>query len=1039
MIEKKSSPDLELWIIAISKSYIWVNPLDIDSLITDKIEKKIKDIDWIKEITSTSSLWFSSVVVELDNWINIQDTMTEIKDEIDTIDFPVDANDTVVQDISSNDNTLFSVALYSEESEYSKDYLLNKAIVLKDKLEWTSWINKIEIDWWSDYEIKILVDKAKLEELWLTINSVANTISDHNKNTPIWNYNIWDLNYDFRFQWEITNINEILEIPVLLQNWNVVHIKDFASIKKHFKNDSISKFWSNTKKWLDSITLVIQKADNDDLFKASVIAKERLAKEITWITYEWIKYEIFTDVSEVMMQSYEDLFSSMLTTFILVFITLLIFIWFKEWFIWILIIPLSYCITFIILYYWWFSLNFLTNFSLILSLWVAIDTIIVVIEWSNKKVKLGYAPKHAILVAIREYAPPIISWTATTLAAFIPLLTLPWVMWKYLSYIPITVFITLLASLFLSLTVTSAIFMKLTKNPDYYRINKKEEDVISDNEKALLQYDRENKTERKWKRVNIREKMFDWLSDIYYNILSKIIKSKALRLVLILLPIFLLLVSFSFWNWLKIFPESDNTSITAKIEAKEWKDTESLTYLLPILDDKIKNIPEIKLYTSNLNDNTLSIAVELLSKDDRDEMWLRDSFKVEAEISNRLDYFKQKWFSVESWMAEGWPPGWKAVWIKIVAESTEFLSTLSNVTDDFSSYLKSLEWTKNISTSTSKTPWQFVFKLDYEKISNLWLTPWEITWSIFANTNWIQAWTIKWILTDYDIKVKIADFEENLSPYEIENLVLNTSKWKIRLSEIASYEFETAISEIKRIDTEITTLVDSDLVDWIVQSEVQPLIIDFAENYDFPVWISYKAWGEAEENADLIQSTVTSFIITLFLIFIILVLQFNSYWQPAIILYSVIASMLWVNIGLYFMWIPYSMPFAIWFIALTWIVINNAIIYVDKINKNLKEWLEGEDSILQAWKSRLVPMLVTTITTVFGIYPIAIQDQFWAGLWFTIIFGLVTGTIMTLFVIPALYYQASIQKRGLLDLFIYFILTIGIFVFYSFMSALIFS
>ena len=1031
MIDKKSAPDLDLWIISIWKSYVGVNPVDIDSLITDKIEKKIKDIEWIKKIDSTSSLGFSSVVVELDNWISVQDTMTEIKDQIDTIDFPEEANDTIVQDISSKDNRLFSIIFYADENKYSKDYLLDKTILLKNNLEWSKWINKIDVQWWEDYEIRVLVDKAKLDKLGLSISGLSRSISEHNKNTPIWNYSIWDLNYDFRFEGEITQLKDFLNIPIVLNDWNITYLWDISTIKKHYKNESISKAWVLWKTWYNALILDILKSDKEDFFSSSVIAKETLESEIQWANYEWIEFEIHLDSSEQMQQDYKDLFQNMMTTFILVFITLLVFIWFKEWFIWILIVPLSYLITFIVLYYGWFSLNFLTNFSLILSLWVAIDTIIVVIEWANKKLKLGYSSKHAILVAIREYAPPIISGTMTTLAAFIPLLTLPWVMGKYLSYIPITVFITLLASLFLSLTVTSAIFMKLTKNINYYRSNEKEEATISKNEKELLEYDRQWKVERKWKRSHLRERIFDNISMFYFNTLSKVIKTNTSRLVVIFTPILLLLISFSFGNWFKLFPESDSTQINISIEAAQWTKTESLENLVPLLYSGLDEIWEIKMYSVDVKDNVISSVIELYSKSYREENWLRDSFKVEQEINDRLDIFRTRWYTVVSWVLAWWPPGWAAVGIKIIADSTQYLSTLSDVAEDFKTYLKSVDGTKNVSTSTSVTPGQFVFTLDYDKIAKLWLTPSEITNAIFANTNGLTAWAIKWVLNDHDIKVRIAEFENNLSPYDVENLVLNTSKWKVKLVDVASYTFDTAISEIIRSDTKITTAVNSDLVDGIVQSDVQPKLLEFAESYQFPLGISYSAWWEAEENADLIQWTLTAFVIALFLIFTILVLQFNSYAQPAIILYSVVLALLWVNVGLAIMWLPYSMAFAIWFIALTWIVINNAIIYIDKINTNLREWLQDQDAILQAGKSRLIPMLVTTITTIFGILPIALQDQFWAGLGFTIVFGLVTWTIMTLFVIPALYYQAFLKNRWWISMLFALIITIVIFIIYN--------
>lgn len=1030
-IPKKSSPDLELGIISITKPYIWVNPEDIDSLITDKIEKKIKDITGIKKIDSTSSLGFSSVVLELENGIDVQDKMTEVKDEIDKINFPSEAEDTIVQDITATDNTLFSMVFYAPEDTYGKDYLLEKAIELKLELEGTKGINKIDVSGSEDYEIRVLVDKGKLDALWLTINRIADTIRQHNQNTPIGNYAIGDLNYDFRFDGELKELKEFLNIPVL-SRWNsIVYLKDISNIKRHFKNEAISKVSFPEGNGYNSLILSVKKSDGEDFFSSSQVAKEVLEKTIAGFKYEGISYEIFLDASAEMEQSYIDLFRNMMTTFGLVFITLLIFIWFKEGFIGVLIVPLSYLITFIVLYYAGFSLNFLTNFSLILSLWVAIDTIIVVIEWANKKVQLGYHPKHAILIAIREYAPPIISGTMTTLAAFIPMLALPGIMGKYLSYIPITVFITLLASLFLSLTVTSAIFMKLTKDKPTYRTNKKEEETISWDGKILLDYDRRNKSEKTGERSSKREKIFDGIADVYFNLLKKFISTSKSRLLLICVPIFLLLASFQFGHGFELFPQSDNRQINVTIETKEGRNTESMAQYIDALEANLDGIPEVWIYNVTVENNQMNVVVELLEKSERDALWMRNSFEVEKEMNERLDIFRTQWLRVESWVLAGGPPGWKAVGIKLIASDVQYLSTLKQVSDDFEEFLSSIPGTKNVWSSSSATPGQFVFKLNYPKIASLWLTPSEITGAIFASTNGFTAGTIKGELDDYDIKVQIEQFENNLSPYQIENLVLNTSVWDIKLVDIASYSFDTAISQITRVDTKITTTVDSDLEEGLVASAIQPQLIAFAETYNFPIGTSFEAAGEAEENSELIVSTLIAFGVALFLIFIILVLQFNSYAQPAVILYSVVLALLWVNAGLFILWIPYSMAFAIWFIALTWIVINNAIIYIDRINTNLREWLSNTEAILYAGKSRLVPMLVTTVTTVCGILPIAFQDEFWAWLGFTIVFGLMTGTVMTLFVIPSLFYQTFMVRRGALHLLLGFVGTILLYIPFS--------
>ena len=161
----------------------------------------------------------------------------------------------------------------------------------------------------------------------------------------------------------------------------------------------------------------------------------------------------------------------------------------------------------------------------------------------------------------------------------------------------------------------------------------------------------------------------------------------------------------------------------------------------------------------------------------------------------------------------------------------------------------------------------------------------------------------------------------------------------------------------------------------------------------------------------MIISTVKSLFIALFLIFSILVFQFNSYSQPAIVMYSVILALLWVNTGLYVTWNPYSMPFAIWFIALMWVVVNDSIILIDRINKNLARWIDNLHSVIAAGRSRLQPIIVTTLTTIFWILPLALQDEFWAWLWYTIVFWLFAGSTMTLFVIPSLYYEVFLREK----------------------------
>jgi multidrug efflux pump subunit AcrB len=353
------------------------------------------------------------------------------------------------------------------------------------------------------------------------------------------------------------------------------------------------------------------------------------------------------------------------------------------------------------------------------------------------------------------------------------------------------------------------------------------------------------------------------------------------------------------------------------------------------------------------------------------------------------------------------------VWIKLVSDTVSDFSLLKRVSYDFEEYLKNINWTKNIITSSVDSPGQFIFTFIQNKLETTWLNRNDILNELYLYTNGINVWSIKSKYEDNNIIVSLKEFENFISPEDIENLIINTKIWKIRVGDFVKYSFEKSVNTITRENNKIIISVWSELEKDYLPTDIQPLLNKFALGYNFPSWINYIESGEWEDNKELIISTIKSLFISLFLIFTILVYQLNSFKQPFIVLYSIILALLGVNIGLYLTWNPYSMPFAIWFIALTWIVVNDAIILMDRINKTIslkKEKISSMKSIISASKSRLQPIIVTTLTTIFWILPLALTDEFWAGLGYTIIFWLFVWSFMTLFVIPILYNMFIIKK-----------------------------
>lgn len=1038
-IPKESSPEIDFGVISVSTIYQWATPQDVDNLITEKLEKSIKNIEWISKISSTSNAWMSSIIIEFDNDADMVQATTDVKDAVDSTNLPSDAEEPRIQDISINNEMMFSVVLYGDDAKFDQFYIKEKWRLIKANIEGKAWINRIDFDGssmsiWiinsnsdSFYDIQVLIDKEKTEELWINLIQISQNIKSRNSNQPIGTHIVWELGYDFRIQWELNNIEELWNVTIQTMNW-YIKLKEISVIQKFLKKDSIQKMWSYELSWQNFINIAFNKQKWDNIFSSAKKAKEELTKEFEKTEYMWLNYIITMDLSERIWEDYSDLANNWLQTLIFVFLALLIFVWFKESLIATITLPLAFFITFIVLKYMWLSLNFLTNFSFIVTFWIAIDTTIVVIEWAHEKIRQWFNAINAILLAVREYKTPLISWTATTVVVFIPLLTLPWIMWKFLAYVPITIFSTLVAALLISLTVNSALYYKLSKPKKYFNSNIWDNEFLSEDHKILLEEDRKGKIEIKEEHKSKREKLLDKLSYRYSEKLWEIIKSPKKRIISMIIPIWALLVSFvtiSPFLWFELFPAMDVWTISLNIEwPSNVKDNFMEKYNIE-LEEILSQQKEIKTYYSTIANNKINTNIELISKNIRKKKKMMSSLEMETYLDKELSFLKSYWLNVNIKAASNWPPGTKPIGVKLITKNNNKTEELNKIWLDFEGYLATIPGTKNIESSSRQTPWQFVYKFDKDKLSLLWLSPNNFLFDIFTVANWINAWSIKWQYDNNDIKLYYSSTKDNINPQTINNTNVSTNKWKINFGSVTSYSFEKAVNTISRENGKILISISADVEKGINANEIKNWLQYFAENYDYPEDITYSLWWESADNKELLQAMIIAFAISLLSIFAILVLQFNSYSQPVIILYSVIVWLLWANIWLRIMWQSYGLMFWVWFIALTWIIVNDAIVLLDRVNNNIKKWMDKSSALKEAGKSRLQPIILTTLTTFLWLMSI-LWDAMRTPLAITIMVGIVFGSIVTLFVIPNIYFDKEkikhIFRRTLLKYWIYFII-----------------
>lgn len=1019
-IPKESSPSIEFWMISISTVYSWTNPNDIDSLITDKIYKEIKDIKWIDEITSSSSLWFSSITLTLETWANSKDIVNEVRNNVNRVILPTDAKTPVITEIDTDTKQAFWIYLYSNNPNISKSLLVEKANDLKNRIEKASWIESVKFsNWngstnWNEYDIEMVINPSKLKSSWLTIDSISSSIKAWNKDIPIWNFIVWEKKYDFRIEWKYSDSIKMLEIPLQVNNWNYIKLWDIATIERVYKDKSVSLLWNNDIKWLPYISLLVNKIEWTSIFSASKNAKKIVEDTFKTDGFKNFSYIYGNDVADTIMDDYKDLAKEALTTLTLVFVTMFLFVWFKDSLFATITLPLAFLSTFIILNYWWYSLNFLTNFSLILSFWIAVDTIIVIVQAASAKIRIWYNPETAIMLALREYSIPIIAWVLVTIVAFIPMIFLPWIMWKFLAYIPVTIFWVLACWLFLALTVNSALYLIFVRKQKTYILDDNAIEYATDEEKELLYLEREWKTEIAAKSSPLRVRVIHTVTIWYKKTLSAFLTHTLIRRTFIIIPVILLVLSFIFLApliWFELYPGSDNNYLSVSIEWENWLKTKKMYEKVDWLNDFLSKYEEIKYYTISIQDNSVDIAIQLEKKNERKKLWQRSVYEIEKLVLKDFETYEKKWLKVITNVSEWWPPWGKAVWLKLTSEKTEQLSDLISVSKDFEKELKIIPWTKSVWISSKDTPGQFIFTFKKDVLWTYSIPPAIVYGHILQMMNWVNIWSIEDNWSDMDIFIKQSNFREEINVDDIMNSTFNYAWKSYQVWNFVEYGTKNSIASVTREDWKIVITVESDLEKWVDIVSTQAKFEEYAKNYDYPTWISYLKWWENEENKELIVAVLTSFFIAVIVIFTILTLQFNSYSQPLIIFYSVVMSLPFVMLWLYITWNQFSLPFGIGFISFTWIAVNHWIILVDAININLNKWMNSFTALVEAWSSRLEPMTLTTFTTALWILPIALKDEFWAWMGFTIIFGIISASIITLFILKWIYYEIYLRSE----------------------------
>jgi len=1093
-LPKELFPEIVWPQIVVNTVYPGNAPEDIENLVTRPLEKELENVRGLKEITSISAQDASMIFVEFNTDVEIEDALRRVKDGVDNAsgELPNDLpTDPMVMDIDFSEFPILSINL---SGDYSIEELKKYAEILEDEMEEIKEVSKVLIEGVNEREIKINVDLLKLEAYDLSFNNIIGAIQGENITMSGGEILLGQTRRNIRVLGEFQNMKDIENIIISSKDGNIVYLRDVAEVIDGYEEPST--FARLNSQSVVSVQ-VVKKGGENLLSTTEKVFDVLNRTQANNVLPKDLKISITNDQSETVKMQLSNLENSMIMGVIFVILVLFFFLGTRNALFVGLAIPTSMMISFVIINLIGFRINMMVLFGLILALGMLVDNAIVVVENIYRFVDNGYKPAKAAKMAVGEIAIPIIASTLTTLAAFFPLALWGGIMGEFMKYLPITLIIVLTSSLFVALVIIpvfSSTFIKVKGETKQSEANKKRLGVISSLSMigfgALLLFAGKMTMGNLLALFGIiglmnmlfLSRMESWFQDIFLVKLERAYE-KSLRFALkgwnlilffsgtVLLMIITIALFFTSSPNIVLFPESDPSYIniiselpvgtditgtndfTLKMEADIIKFLKNEGALIPndtnslvesILTTVGKGDPED--FSSSGSPNKALITVSFIDYD------LRNGVSTSKLMSDLSTFLANRYPGVDLAVTKNsnGPPTGKPINIEIIGSDFDKLVYLADTIKTIigQSDIEGIEGLKmNISTQQP----ELLIHIDRDKAQRFGLSTGMIA-STFRNALFgFEASDFKVGEDEFPIQVRLKDeYRYDLSALENMKITVfgDGPPAHIPLSAVADFEYSTTFSSVRRKDLDRVVTLYSNTIEGYNANTINLQIAAELEHFKMPNGYKYEFTGEQQDQQESSDFLGRAMLIALALIMLILVTQFNSVIRTVIIMMSILFSTIGVFGGLW----TFNMDFiivmtGIGIISLAGIVVNNAIVLIDyidllKIEKRKELGLEEDaflpvsvatECIIQGGKTRLRPVLLTAITTILGLIPMAIgfnidfegllasyspdisfggdMSAMWSPISWTIIFGLTFSTFLTLVIVPVMYRMTTILQK----------------------------
>ncbi|MEZ9856894.1 efflux RND transporter permease subunit [Vibrio splendidus] len=998
-IPKESSPDITIPIIYVSVGHQGISPTDAERLLVRPIEQELRSIEGVKEMTATAAEGHASVVLEFNVGVDLTKAMADVRDAVDLAKpkLPEDSDEPTVNEVTlASEQPVLSVVLFGTVPERT---IVQIARELGDKLESYRQILEVDIAGDRDDIVEIIVDPLLMESYSLDQADIYNLIALNNRVVAAGFVDTGYGRFSVKVPSVFNSLKDVLELPIKVDGKQVVTFGDVATVRRAFRDpESFARLDGKS-----AVVLDIKKRAGENIIETVELVKAVMAgaqRQAEWPNNLLVKYT--WDESKDVKIMLNDLQNNILSAIILVVIVIIAILGVRTALLVGISIPGSFLTGLLVLSVFGLTVNIVVLFSLIMAVGMLVDGAIVVTEFADRRMQEGEGRKAAYRDAAKRMAWPITASTATTLAAFAPLLFWPDVTGEFMKFLPLTLIATLAASLIMALLFVPVLGGLIGK-PQY----------VSPQSQARM--------------VALHNGDFSQatgLTKAYYHTLSIAIKHPFK----ILFSAILLAVAVGFTYskaglGAEFFPEVDPPFFNVKVRSHGDLSIQEKDVIMRDIELMMLNHDEFDtVYTRTGGDDQIG----LISITPVDWQYRRSVKAIIEELKVHTDQYAG--VEIEYKFPDAGPPVENDLVIELSARTPEQLNQAAKIVRNWADGNQALT---NISDTASKDG--IDWKVDIRRDD---AARFSADATLVGNT--VQFVTNGLKIGDYlpddsseevDILVRYPSDKRDIGRFD--QLRVKTPAGLVPITNFAQIVPDHKQDTIKRLDGKRVVNIMADMEEGYNLALELPKIEQALSELGLPSSVEFRIRGQNEEQENSSAFLQSAFLVALAVMALILITQFNSFYQAFLILSAVLFSTVGVFVGLLIFQRPFGIVMSgIGVIALAGIVVNNNIVLIDTYNQLIKRGLDKRDAILRTGVQRLRPVMLTTVTTILGLMPMVLEmnidlinqkiefgapsTQWWSQLATAIAGGLAFATVLTLVLTPCLLMLGRDKKSDVL-------------------------